>query len=233
MSGPSTVLLDVALLNTAEFNPSVRTSDSAIAALREEIRKDGILNALHALHCPPKYRYLLVDGHRRLRCAHDLGIEKVEVKLHTDPKQNPAFLFCKLNKATRSIKSFEWMCTWYETEGLIVREKPPQILENIHLCLEFFRGRNGIRYLIDKKKSPSICHYIVTVRQILERFQRQLGPVPDNTTIGHWVADHNLQAKMGQLSVDQATVRQARKLYKRIRANKPIERHESFEELVA
>jgi ParB/RepB/Spo0J family partition protein len=59
-----------------EENPRIVFDEGTLSELRESIRKVGILVPL-TVYEEPRKGFVLLDGERRLRCAHDLGLSDV------------------------------------------------------------------------------------------------------------------------------------------------------------
>lgn len=68
---------DYAPVRAASLDAEAEADD---AALRESIRRYGVLVPLVAMHVGQDSRsYRIIDGHRRYRAAHELGLESVPV----------------------------------------------------------------------------------------------------------------------------------------------------------
>lgn len=87
-------------LKPSDFNPADRTEPRRLKALLESIKQYGILSPIQV---DSKNR--VADGHRRLRCAELLGVEKVPI-IRCDIDVQDAW--SELNAASKPITLKQW-----------------------------------------------------------------------------------------------------------------------------
>ena len=216
-------MLHTSALNPASFNPGIRTETGKIAELLQNIKDDGrIIQEIHVLHCPPRYIYMVADGHRRLQCAKLLGIEKVRCRVHTEGTVEE--LWVRLNRDTRKITPYEWMVAWLES-GERVTPKP-HMLSTIRMALDIFGGKEGLRkYLVDTETSPtSIVGAVESVYAHISGYPR-LQPAPSRKEIGVWMIEQGtLRASIDKLAEYNQEER-SKKAVKGLSVAKFLKRH--------
>ncbi len=205
-------MLPVSALNPAGFNPAIRTTSTALLQLKANIQEDGeILQELHVMYKPPRLLYVIADGHRRWEIARQLGFDKVRCRVHTEGSLEE--LWIRLNRYTRKISAYEWMCAWIESGKRV--QPSGSILTNIKLALEIFGSEDAMRtWLIDTKTSPNIVNTIAEVHGALD-FE-SLKPLPTKRKIGEWLIrlkqqDH-VRTKIGECERTEKNKRAAKEL---------------------
>ncbi len=203
------VMLPISVLNPATFNPGVRITDSAVRGLMHEIQQHGILAEMHVVHRPDVgYVFTLADGHRRHRCAQDLGIREVRVRLYNGPDHTPPLIWERVNSGVRPIKGAEWLCAWSDSKHEV--HPPHDVMAKINRCLEIFGGEKEVRRcLIDSGIAPNIGTEIDRVNNIAKGYPK-LNHHPTLKAIGEWMAKHKAQDECGSLlksTLPPATIR--------------------------
>lgn len=207
-------------LNAAKFNPDCRTTPSAIASLKSDIQKNGVMVPLHVVAADDGY--IVVDGHRRHGTATVLGIEQLDCIVHDVPISKIPELWASLNKA-RPINAREWMIAWYKSDGAIEKAMPPSHLRNIREAMKIFGGRPGIAYLIEQGVGASCWR---TIRKLHERLAEVKLDVdlPAIKQVGMWLVKHRgVYLIIGTLEANKGMGSTAlRKIAVKIQSDRPI-----------
>lgn len=183
------MMLDVTSINPAVFNPGVRTQQRKLTELKALVEVHGILQPVHVVHRPPALIYTLADGHRRVEVAKQLGITKVLARVHTNG--TPEELWVTLNKATRKISAFEWMCAWLDSNGKV--RGSGSVMATITAALAAFETKDNMRrWLVDTQTSPGIVRQIEQVSRMFVHY-KSLQPYPSLKQIGIWMIRHHAQ----------------------------------------
>lgn len=145
----TTKTVNVSEIVPAKFNPERRTA-SGLKALRDSIEKYG--RTLVPLLVDSQMN--LIDGHRRLACLKELGIQTAEVSIVEGDTTSQ--VWTEINSTTRKIGAADWASAYvqgmslddmpagiakaiYETERLVGREK--------YIELTNTTGRGGLYYV--------------------------------------------------------------------------------------
>ena len=83
------VHLRVANLRPNPNNPRTLFDPAPLAALKESIRKHGVLVPLTVYKLPGQERYGIVDGERRYRCCKDLSQETPDIQVPANVVATP------------------------------------------------------------------------------------------------------------------------------------------------
>jgi hypothetical protein len=183
--------LQLTLLEVSVFNPEGRTAPRALAKLKDDIEKNGILSDIHVLP-GESGKYTVVDGHRRVEAARQLELKSVKCTIHDLSTEWALPLWGALNRSTRGVNSFEWMEVWYKSNEKI---DPPAIHKYaIQSCMTIFGGRKGIEYLLSNNIAPSICKLILAISAQFDRCSSV--PSPSQGDLGRWIVEHRAQAAL-------------------------------------
>lgn len=93
------VQLDVAKVQPSTDNPRLLFDEQPLSALKESIRKHGVLVPLTVYRLPGQERYAIVDGERRYRCCSELTDEGVSLTIPAnvvaapDPLRSILYMF--------------------------------------------------------------------------------------------------------------------------------------------
>tara|TARA_R100000808_G_C2078473_1_gene103236 strand:- start:60 stop:707 length:648 start_codon:yes stop_codon:yes gene_type:complete len=138
-------------IKQSKFNPSIRTSreNSCYKKLRKNIKENGLIVPIVL---GDKMR--LVDGHRRLNCFKDLGIDKIPAIVNSEiTNKNYDKVFVSANEDSMNITPAQ------ETErylsGALISERTYKVIKE----LEELGGRNFIKRIVADGKSPN-TYYI-------------------------------------------------------------------------
>lgn len=93
-------LLALNQLEMSAFNPEGRTAPRALAKLKDDIEKNGILSDVHVLP-GESGKYIVVDGHRRVEAARQLEFTAVKCFVHDLSTDWALALWSALNGSTR------------------------------------------------------------------------------------------------------------------------------------
>lgn len=101
-----------ALLRASPMNQDKRTTPDALRDLKEDIKGRGVVVPLIVSDTGE-----VIDGHRRLACAQQLGIKIVPV-MRVPPDVDASELYCALNETSRKLSSREWLCRYQYGGGV-------------------------------------------------------------------------------------------------------------------
>ena len=212
--------IQISKIDPAKFNPISRTAASALASLRADIAQVGILSPIHLV--PDDGRFTIADGHRRFACARMLELKSVPAVIHEE-KQDVVALWARLNRSTRKISGYEWLCMWWATGKRAEKNLPPTTKRQIDRLVEIFGGREEMHPVLDHKASPSIVQLMDRLDVQLRRYP-SLKPWPSQKDIVMWIMKHKMghmvSAIMGRAGV--APLGLMRKLLVRIRKDVPF-----------
>lgn len=181
----------VSKIEGSKFNPPQRTSASALVALKEDIQRRGILSPVHVIPGDDGGPYVLIDGHRRVSVARDIGLTHVEACVHEDVSLDDAVhLWSSLNRTSRSINGKEWLGMWWLAGPKSEKSLPPIIRSQIKECMVIFGGRDGVKILIEKNQSPAIVHAIHMTHKLITSKPSLRELESDERTIGLWLIKH-------------------------------------------
>lgn len=113
--------VDVGDLIGAPFNPSDRLEEKALVDLKNSIDRYGVLSPIHI-----DANNNIADGHRRVQCAKDLGIQKIPA-IRLDIGVSDAW--AELNGSTRPINRKQWGVAF--SNGLPLDNVPSKIQYNL------------------------------------------------------------------------------------------------------
>ncbi len=160
--------------------------------LKTEILAHGLRAPIHVIPGNGG-AFILVDGHRRVSIALELGWHKIPAIVHA-VADDPVTLWSSLNSKTRSVNAYEWMVAWHLTGGTMKLQ--PSVQGHVTKCLRVF-GRNGIAYLVEHQASPTIAQ---SVDQLWEKMEQVT--LTDKITkrdVGFWLVRHKLGQTTQQL----------------------------------
>lgn len=189
-------LLNVTDLDPAAFNPPNRTTSRALAALKEDIARNGVLSPVHTI--PKKAGgYVLVDGHRRTEIARQLAIPRLMAVIHNAPETDAVSLWASLNRNTRTVGGRDWLAMWWLSDGKAEKDLPPGVRKEIKELVRIF-GRSYIKELVEPSDggpgfAPNVVSEIVRLHTAIVR-RDCLKPHPTEREVGLWMLKHREQA---------------------------------------
>jgi hypothetical protein len=131
-------------------NPASRTSTSSLEQLKAMIAAQGILMPLLVTE-----QHILIDGHRRLECARQLGIEMIPViVVKTD---DGAQLFMNVNTGSRKLTSSEWLEVYMQGGSV-----PARIRSDIEKL-----NAIGGRQLLERLKREHISPRMIDIARLV------------------------------------------------------------------
>jgi hypothetical protein len=193
------------------FNPALRTTNGAMRGLVEQVRRYG--RVLVPIILTKDNR--LIDGHRRVAAAKELGIECVPcIFIDGDPRQ----LFSALNNSSsnRALKPTEWM-DFYLQGG----DVPSKDLVSKISGLEKLVGRRGLRELADRGISPSIYQWVVLVSNYCDDTSHKF-----MTSLLWWMINHRM-SYTARKAVESGTPPQM--IFDAIQSDKPLSLKRQYE----
>ena len=176
--------LPITRLDQDPVNPVGRTGERALHKLKEDVAENGILSECHVIPTE-KGRYQIVDGHRRIHIARELGISKVHCRIHHLDIGFSGALWSSLSRGTRAVNAYEWMEVWYKSGGTMFI--PPSVKHQIDVCLQIFGGRSGVKYLLDNGVAPKIGR---TINTLLAQFERTTIRTSTPVVVGKWLVEN-------------------------------------------
>lgn len=213
----------------AKFNPPTRVKESALAGLREDIRKRGLLSPVHVINGGEDY--ILVDGHRRFKIMQELGEKRIAAVVHDTPREKAAELWAALNRNTRSVSGFEWLVMWWLAGPACAKSLPPNVRTDIKQAEEIFGGKEGMRPLYDGEVGPSIVRDIVKTFLMLTNWP-SLAPLPSRGDFGLWMIRHHTISMVHTVFCANrganASLAAARRILAAVKADKPLTTHAAF-----
>jgi hypothetical protein len=163
-------------------NPVSRMSPAELADLADSIRRSGILQPLTVDEAS-----VLIDGHRRLACALDLGIQSVPVCV---VRAEPSECYVELNRTTKRFSSLQWL-GYYLRTGLAPERK-----------LRDFRRieRIGGRSLLERIFAHGLSAGLLdTARSTIAYVNLDTGDDADWMLVIKWLVDGGRQAQVRTL----------------------------------
>lgn len=139
----------LSVIKDAPFNPLSRTTKRALSNLRESIRKHGVLQPVTLTS--DNY---LADGHRRVACARELGIETIPA-IYRDGTLSE--LWSELNIGTLAPRPKTWLEA--VAAGMSIDGAPERIKRSITELIELV-GEEGIDYYATLQRSPHIVRMV-------------------------------------------------------------------------
>lgn len=136
----TTKIVNVSDIKPAKFNPMRRTVNTSLNGLKASIEKHG--RPLMPLLVDGDMN--LIDGHRRLACCKELGIDRVEVAV-IDVDDNEA-LWTEVNTTTKRIGRTDWTAAYLQGMSL---DAIPQRLAFEILETERLIGRDHLKRITD------------------------------------------------------------------------------------
>lgn len=134
-------------LRDADFEPATRLKDDkSLRRLRESIREKGVLIPIMI-----REDGTIIDGHRRVKCAKDIGLGQVPVVVIDG---DIASLFRELNDTRKQVTGAQWMDGY--TRGADVPERIRSKIE----ALQVIVGREGIERLVSLGVSPVLYNVV-------------------------------------------------------------------------
>jgi hypothetical protein len=128
-------------LRGSDFNPSSRHEPKALRTLKASIARRGIVMPLLITEDGR-----VVDGHRRLACARELGIADVPVVVCEDDGE----LYGELNDSTRRMTSREWLAAYMRGQA------PAGFSKRMIEGLEELGGKALLEQIASAGLSPSL-----------------------------------------------------------------------------
>lgn len=160
MSDEQVYSVPVENIRTAAFNPPNRTDKRSIHELMESIKQFGILMPLMITHdCK------LIDGHRRLACAKELGMTDVPCIIRTGDQVE---LFSAVNTTSRKLNRADDLTVYLAGGKLAARSKATVS------ALEKLIGKDGLEVVAERQMSPAT---ILTAARMLLNY---IGIIPEN-----------------------------------------------------
>lgn len=191
-------IINIDLINTDGTNPVIRTSKKKLKMLRKSIETNGVAKEVHLVHQPPKYVYIIADGHRRVAISKELQYPYIRARIHTTG--TPTYWWSVLNgDGTEIITGAQWMEKYVNDQNT----RPPKTtFARIKRTIAIFGGIAKTKKLIGHFRdlnisvSPEICNVVDLVHSGFLKFEKKLVDIPSKKQTALWMLEHKEQQNM-------------------------------------
>lgn len=214
----------VALTSGLVQNPH-RHTDVAVKQIQKSMAEVGQLTPILVKEIRGKY--IIADGHRRVRAAENLGWKNISARIYKGPLPS-AQLWAEANGSTRGIKGADWFYGWSmeTTEGdskEFLKRMNSTTAHHIRGCIRLFGKKRAVEIALTGKTSPVIHSFASIV------FSNMKGRLRDKMTrtekeVGEWMIDHGSDVR--KLIDSKPPIRVLKKLHTRMKNGEPFPRGE-------
>jgi len=175
------------LIKDNPIQPDRRHAERAIGVLKDSVVRSGII-------VPPLISdtNVILDGHRRIYVARDLGIEILQCGVVRVEDVTAAFL--QLNSGVKAIKGNAQLTMWAKSGKLgrkmILEQLPSNAQKQIESFVDIFGEKRATEIGLEGTQAPFIA---TRIESVLSAIIHSGLDYHSKRTVGEWVMKHHLQ----------------------------------------
>lgn len=216
--------LNLVALTAGRVQNPHRHTDVAVKQIQKSMEEVGQLTPILVKELRGKY--IIADGHRRVRAAENIGWKTISARVYKGPLPS-AQLWAEANGSTRSIKGADWFYGWARETNAgseeFLKRMSGATAAHIRGCIRLFGKKRAVEIALTGKASPVIHSFVSIV------FSNMKGRLRDKMTrtereVGEWMIAHGSDVR--KLIEGKPPLRVLKKLHTRMKNGEPFPRSE-------